>query len=65
MEPMCYIGLDVHKQEISYCVKNRSGALYPEGSLPATRTTLPSIADRCNWFRALVSVAEIGEPTKS
>jgi transposase len=39
MEPMYYIGLDVHKRKISYCVKDRSGQLYAEGSLPATRLT--------------------------
>ena len=27
MEYMCYIGLDVHKRTISYCVKDRSGTL--------------------------------------
>jgi len=26
MEPMYYIGLDVHKRKISYCVKDASGA---------------------------------------
>src|SRR5262249_32770402 len=36
MEPMYYIGLDVHKQKISYCVKDGSGKIYSEGSLPAT-----------------------------
>src|SRR5271169_5752077 len=40
MEPMYYIGLDVHKQKISYCVKDRSGQLHAEGSLPATRFDL-------------------------
>ena len=25
MEPMYYIGLDVHKQKISYCVKDSVG----------------------------------------
>ncbi len=28
MQPMYYIGLDVHKQEISYCVKDSSGKLF-------------------------------------
>jgi transposase len=37
---MYYIGLDVHKQKISYCVKDGSGKVYAEGSLPATRTDL-------------------------
>jgi transposase len=37
---MYYIGLDVHKQKISYCVKDRSGTIHSEGWLPATRHDL-------------------------
>ena len=33
---MYYIGLDVHKRIISYCVKDSSGEIYAEGSLPAS-----------------------------
>ena len=40
MEPMYYIGLDVHKQRISYCVKDSSGRLFVEGWIPATRHDL-------------------------
>ena len=40
MEPMYYIGLDVHKRKISYCVKDGSGKVYAEGSLAATRLDL-------------------------
>jgi len=40
MEPMYYIGLDVHKQKISYCVKDSSGKIYAEGWIPATRFDL-------------------------
>jgi len=40
MEPMYYIGLDVHKRKISYCVKDASGKLHSQGSLPATRFDL-------------------------
>src|ERR1700681_1439395 len=47
MEPMYYIGLDVHKQKISYCVKDSSGKIFAEGSLPATRLDL----DR--WMKTL------------
>jgi transposase len=47
MEPMYYIGLDVHKRNISYCVKDSSGRVCAEGSLPATRFDL----DR--WMKAL------------
>jgi transposase len=40
MQPMNYIGLDVHKQKISYCVKDSGGELYSGGSLSATRLDL-------------------------
>ena len=40
MEPMYYIGLDVHKQKISYCVKDSGGKVYAEGSIHATRIDL-------------------------
>jgi transposase len=44
---MYYIGLDVHKRKISYCVKDSSGHIYAEGSVPATRSDL----DR--WMKTL------------
>jgi transposase len=37
---MYYIGLDVHKRMISYCVKESSGRIHSEGSIPATRLDL-------------------------
>ena len=40
MQNMYYIGLDVHKRTISYCVKDGSGAIHSEGTLPATRLDL-------------------------
>jgi hypothetical protein len=40
MQPMYYIGLDVHKRKISYCVKDGSGRVYAEGWIPATRIDL-------------------------
>src|SRR5215813_341729 len=33
MESMYYIGLDVHKKMISYCVKDRSGQVHSEGRI--------------------------------
>jgi hypothetical protein len=33
MEPRCYIGLDVHKRTISFCVKDGSGTMQAEGRL--------------------------------
>ena len=44
---MYYIGLDVHKKTISYCVKDVSGFIHAEGSMGATRIEL----DR--WMKAL------------
>jgi transposase len=44
---MYYIGLDVHKRTISYCVKDGSGKIYAESTIPATRFDL----DR--WMRTL------------
>jgi hypothetical protein len=35
-----YIGLDVHERKISYCVKDSSGKLHSEASVPATRFDL-------------------------
>lgn len=47
MEPMYYIGLDVHKRTISYCVKDVSGKVHSQGKIPATRYDL----DR--WMKTL------------
>jgi len=37
MEPMYYIGLDVHKRKISYCGKEGGGKVFAVGWIPATR----------------------------
>src|SRR5258708_1032232 len=34
---MNFIGLDIHKKTISYCVKDISGKVLSEGKIPATR----------------------------
>ena len=44
---MYYIGLDVHKKTISYCVKEVSGQIHAEGTLQATRAELDS------WMKTL------------
>lgn len=44
---MYYIGLDVHKKTISYCVKDVSGRVHQEGKLGATRCELDI------WMRTL------------
>jgi len=41
---MYYIGLDVHKKTISYCVKDVGGRVHQEGKLGATRCELDSFA---------------------
>ena len=47
MNSMYYIGLDVHKKTISYCVKDASGKVHQEGKIGATRRELDS------WMRTL------------
>ncbi|MDP9337862.1 MAG: hypothetical protein M3P45_03225 [Acidobacteriota bacterium] len=47
MQPMYYIGLDVHKRKISYCVKDSRGKIHTEGSIAATRLDLD------NWMKKL------------
>jgi transposase len=37
---MYYIGLDVHKKTISYCIKNASGQVHREGTIGSTRNEL-------------------------
>jgi transposase len=37
MQPMYYIGLDVQKRTISYSVKDGSGKIHAEGTIPSTR----------------------------
>jgi transposase len=42
-----FIGLDIHKKRISYCVKDVSGKVLSEGTVPATRIQLNE------WMRTL------------
>jgi len=44
---MYYIGLDVHKKTISYCIKDGSGAVYAQGVVNATRLALDA------WLKTL------------
>lgn len=41
-----YVGLDVHKKTISYCVKHADGTILDEGKIDATRQDLYAFADR-------------------
>src|ERR1700683_1058069 len=44
---MHFIGLDIHKKTISYCVKDVSGKVLSEGTVPATRIQLDE------WMKTL------------
>jgi transposase len=46
-ETMYFIGLDVHKKTISYCVKDAAGRVHQEGKVAATRRDLDQ------WVRLL------------
>src|SRR5579871_3689511 len=41
-----YIGFDVHKKSVSYCVKTADGAIVEEGKLRATRDALRQWAEK-------------------
>lgn len=55
MNVIHYIGLDVHKKTISYCIKTADGRIVQEGKLQATRATLRSWAEglREPWCGAM------------
>jgi hypothetical protein len=44
---MYYIGLDIHKKTISYCVKDAAGCVHQEGKIGSTRRELDA------WVRTL------------
>jgi transposase len=44
---MYFIGLDVHKRTISYCVKDAAGHVHQEGKIGSTRRELDS------WIKTL------------
>ncbi|HUT25901.1 MAG TPA: IS110 family transposase [Sumerlaeia bacterium] len=44
MSSLHYVGMDVHKKTISYCVKTRAGRPRGEGTIPATRAALDAWA---------------------
>ena len=46
-ETMYFIGLDVHKKTISFCVKDAAGRVYQDGKVAATRRDLAC------WVRTL------------
>src|SRR6202167_2277247 len=55
MNVIHYIGLDVHKKTISYCIKTADGRIVREGRLPALRSALRAWAEdlREPWCGAM------------
>jgi hypothetical protein len=55
MNVIHYIGLDVHKKTISYCIKTADGRIVREAKLPALRYALRSWAEglREPWCGAM------------
>jgi transposase len=55
MSSLHYVGLDVHKKVIAYCVKTVDGGVVEEGSIAATRSELSAWAGRQSapWIGAL------------
>jgi transposase len=50
---MYFIGLDVHKRTISYCVKDAAGRVYQEGKGGSTRRELDG------WIAILLSTPSV------
>jgi hypothetical protein len=46
---MYYIGLDIHKKSLSFCVKDAGGQIYQQGKVAATRPHLDV------WMQSLSS----------
>ena len=42
MNGMHYVGLDIHKKTISWCVRQADGSVVQEGRMAATREALDS-----------------------
>jgi len=55
MESMHYIGLDIHKKIISFCIKTWSGVLIGQGTIPATRKALSGWMEKLPqpWIAAM------------
>jgi transposase len=42
---MHYVGLDVHKKTISYCLRQADGTIVQEGTIPSTRQALAGLLE--------------------
>ena len=49
-----YVGFDIHKKTVAFCVKTKSGTIREEGVIPATRRALAACAEnRRPWIGAM------------
>jgi transposase len=55
MERLYYIGMDVHKKTIAYCIKGGSGAIIDQGAVAANRGSLGAwaVSLRTPWIGAM------------
>ena len=55
MPELYYIGLDVHKKSVSYCIKKKDGTIVARGTIEATRAALTAWASSINrpWVGGL------------
>ena len=55
-----YIGFDVHKKSISYCVKAADGRIVEEGKLRATHDlVLPMVSEPIRWQTPLAQMSRV------
>ena len=54
---MYYIGLDVHKKTINYCVKDAAGHVHREGKIVSTRCELDA------WIQTLPQTRMLEKPS--
>ena len=45
MDTMHYVGFDIHKNVIAYCVKESDGTIVEQNMIPATREALARFSD--------------------
>jgi hypothetical protein len=62
MQTMYYIGLDVHKRTISYCVKDGRGTIHAVHSRPSARASTGQFSCCNRSFLSLLSDQGLSHP---
>jgi len=62
MQTMYYIGLDIHKRTVSYCVKDGSGTIHAGGAIPATRFDLDRWIKKLPHLRPHAAALKVAHP---